>query len=151
LVGNEIVLVTPKGSDKGIKSFTDITKATKISIGTPETVPAGMYAKDALKRLQVWSEIEGKVVYAKDVRQVLTYVETGNVDAGIVYKTDAIISKAVDVVDTAKETMHAPIIYPVGVINSSSHLKEAEHFYEYLRNKTSIATFEKYGFKGLID
>jgi molybdate transport system substrate-binding protein len=149
LLGNEIVLVVPKDSNKGISTFEDIGKAEKISIGTPESVPAGKYAKETLENLNIWKSIERKTVFAKDVRQVLTYVETGNVDAGIVYKTDALVSSKVNIVATAKENTHAAIIYPIGVIKSSSHIKEAKLFYEYLQNKESKMTFEKYGFKGL--
>ena len=149
LVGNELVLVVPNNSNKGIKAFEDLTKTDKISIGTPETVPAGQYAKETLENLNVWKAIEGKVVYAKDVRQVLTYVETNNVDAGIVYKTDALISPKVKIVATAEEKTHAPIIYPLGVIKNSPHPKEAQLFYDYLQNETSMKTLEKYGFEDL--
>lgn len=149
LLGNEIVLVVPKNADKGINKFEDIGKSDKISIGTPESVPAGKYAKETLEKLNVWKSVEEKTVYAKDVRQVLTYVETGNVDAGIVYKTDALVSSKVKIVATANENTHTPIIYPVGLIKNSSHTKEAKLFYEYLQNEESKKTFEKYGFKGL--
>ncbi|SDN80713.1 molybdate ABC transporter substrate-binding protein [Bacillus sp. OK048] len=149
LVGNELVLVVPKDSTKEIKTFEDLTKADKISIGTPEAVPVGKYAKDTLEKLNVWQAIEGKVVFAKDVRQVLTYVETNNVDAGIVYKTDALISEKVKIAATAPEDSHAPIIYPLGVIKNSAHAKEAQLFYDFLQNENSMKTFKKYGFKGL--
>lgn len=149
LVGNELVLVIPKDSNKKIQAFEDLPKANRISIGTPEAVPAGQYAKDTLGNLRVWKNVEGKVVFAKDVRQVLTYVETSNVDAGIVYKTDALISKKVKIVATAAENTHAPIVYPLGVIKKSSHPKEAQLFYDYLQNEKSMKTFEKYGFKSL--
>jgi molybdate transport system substrate-binding protein len=149
LVGNELVLVVPKEEEQAIKAFEDLPKAKKVSIGTPETVPAGKYAKETLKNLQVWSSLENKVVYAKDVRQVLTYVETNNIDAGIVYKTDALISTKVDIVASAPENAHGPIIYPLGMIKKSSHIKEAELFYEYLQNEESMEVFEKYGFTSL--
>jgi molybdate transport system substrate-binding protein len=149
LVGNELVLVVPKDSNKGINGFEDLTKTNKISIGTPEAVPAGQYAKETLENLNVWKVNEGKVVYAKDVRQVLTYVETNNVDAGIVYKTDALISPKVKIVATSEENTHAPIIYPLGVIKKSAHPKEAQLFYVYLQNEKSMKTFKKYGFKGI--
>ena len=149
LVGNEMVLVVPKDTTLGIQTFEDLPKAEKISIGTPESVPAGKYAKETLEKLNVWTSIEGKVVFAKDVRQVLTYVETNNVDAGIVYQTDALISDKVEIAATANETSHAPIIYPLGVVKNSSHAKEAQLFYEYLQKETSIKILEKYGFKGL--
>lgn len=149
LLGNEIVLVVPKNADNEISHFEDLGKANKISIGTPESVPAGEYAKETLEHLNVWKDVESKVVYAKDVRQVLTYVETNNVDAGVVYKTDAQGSSKIKVVTTADENTHAPIIYPVGVIKNSSHPDEAKLFYEYLQNEDSKKTFEKYGFTGL--
>ncbi|MGD6843576.1 molybdate ABC transporter substrate-binding protein [Bacillus infantis] len=149
LVGNDLVLIVPKNSKKRIQSFEDLAKADKISIGTPEAVPAGQYAKDTLEYLNVWESIKSQVVYAKDVRQVLTYVETNNVDAGIVYKTDAMVSQKVKIAATAEEDAHAPIIYPMGVIKDSNHPEEAHIFYDYLQNETSLKTFEKYGFKGL--
>jgi molybdate transport system substrate-binding protein len=148
-VGNDLVLVVPKDSNNGIKTFEDLTKADKVALGTPASVPAGQYGMETLEKLNVWKAIEGKVVYGKDVRQVLTYVETNNVDAGIVYKTDALTSQKVKVVAAAKESTHDPIIYPVGVIKNSTHPKEAQLFYDYLQNEQSMKTLEKYGFKGL--
>ena len=150
LVGNELVLAVPKNSTKKINAFKDIMKADKLAIGTPESVPAGQYAKETLTQLNLWKAMAGKIVYAKDVRQVLTYVETNNVDAGIVYKTDAMISPNVKIAATATDSSHAPIVYPVGVIKNSSHLKEAKQFYEYLHSEKAIKVFEKYGFKGLV-
>ncbi|WP_409273123.1 molybdate ABC transporter substrate-binding protein [Neobacillus sp. SCS-31] len=149
LIGNELVLVIPKNAQNPIRAFEDVAKADKLSIGTPESVPAGKYARETLEHLGVWQAVEGKVVYAKDVRQVLTYVETANVDAGLVYKTDAIASKKVEIADTAREDAHGPIIYPLGIIKDSRHLKEATEFYEYLTGSESVEVLKKYGFKGL--
>ncbi|WP_223588069.1 molybdate ABC transporter substrate-binding protein [Neobacillus bataviensis] len=149
LVGNDLVLIVPKDSNKEINSFEDLTKADKVALGTPESVPAGQYGKQTLDELNVWKSIEGKVVYAKDVRQVLTYVESNNVDAGLVYKTDAITSQKVEIVSTATEDTHDPIIYPLGVIKNSPHQKEAQLFYDYLKGDQSMKTLEKYGFKKL--
>lgn len=145
LIGNEIVLVVPKDSNQ-INKFEDLSKAEKIALGTPETVPAGQYGKETLENLGVWKDSEEKVVYAKDVRQVLTYVETENVDAGIVYKTDALTSEKVTISATALEDTHTPIIYPVGIIKESSHLEEANDFYEYLQTDKAMEIFVKYGF-----
>lgn len=149
LVGNELVLVVPKEANKQIQTFKDLPRANKISIGTPESVPAGQYAKDTLENLHIWKDLKDKIVFAKDVRQVLTYVETNNVDAGIVYKTDAMISQKVKIIAAAPEKTHAPIIYPVGVIKNSPHQTEAMEFYQYLQSPSSIEILEKYGFKGL--
>ncbi len=147
LLGNELVLIVPK-ENQVIQSFADLTKADidKISIGTPETVPAGKYAKESLEKLGVWKDAESKVVYAKDVRQVLSYVETGNVDAGIVYKTDALVSDKVNIVASADPTTHAPIIYPVGIIKDSKNYEVAKTFYEYLQTEDALKVFENYGF-----
>lgn len=148
LLGNELVLIVPKQEKTSMKSFEDIgeAKAGKISIGTPESVPAGEYAKETLEKMNLWKTIESNIVYAKDVRQVLSYVETGNVSAGIVYKTDALISDKVKIAATADAKMHAPIIYPVGVIKDSKHYKEAKNFYNYLQSDEALKVFKDYGF-----
>ena len=147
LLGNSLVLVVPK-ENQSIKGFEDLAKAEidKISIGTPETVPAGKYAKESLEKTDLWKDVESKVVYAKDVRQVLSYVETGNVAAGIVYKTDALVSDKVNIVATADPETHTPIIYPVGIIKDSKNYEEAKDFYSYLQSDDALKVFEEYGF-----
>ncbi|MGX9134319.1 molybdate ABC transporter substrate-binding protein [Rummeliibacillus sp. JY-2-4R] len=147
LLGNELVLVVPK-ENQSIKAFEDLVKKNtgKISLGTPETVPAGKYAKESLEKMNLWKDVESKVVYAKDVRQVLSYVETGNVDAGIVYKTDALVSKKVKIIASANPATHSPIIYPVGIIKDSEHYEAAKEFYEYLQSDDALKVFEEYGF-----
>lgn len=148
LLANELVLIVPKKNDRQIQSFEDLKQAGKIALGTPETVPAGQYGVETLKNMQLWESLESKVVYTKDVRQVLTYSETENVDAGIVYKTDALVSDKVEVVATAEDQTHTPIIYPVGVIKNSKHVQEAEDFYRFLQSDEAMEVFKKYGFKG---
>src|SRR5690606_26258670 len=83
---NELVLIVPKDNPLKVTSFLDLihNRIDYISIGIPETVPAGMYATEVFKSLGIWNNVEDKLVYAKDVRQVLSYVETGNVAAGVV-------------------------------------------------------------------
>ncbi len=146
LLENELVLVIPK--DSSLTKFQDLKdeKIKKIALGTPESVPAGKYAKASLTHENLWNDVQNKVVFTKDVRQVLTYVETGNVDAGIVYKTDALISDKVKIGETAAATSHEPIHYPLGVIKESKHKKEATSFYEYLQSKDAQSIFKKYGF-----
>ncbi|KAA6447399.1 molybdate ABC transporter substrate-binding protein [Bacillus atrophaeus] len=148
LVGNEIVLVVPKNGDSPVKHFDDLTKSDteKIALGTPESVPAGAYAKESLTKLSLWNKVKDKVVYGKDVRQVLSYVETGNVDAGIVYKTDALVSKKAEIADEADADTHSPIVYPLGIVKDTKHRKEAKEFYEYLQTNEAMKVFEKYGF-----
>ncbi|HXA75717.1 MAG TPA: molybdate ABC transporter substrate-binding protein [Candidatus Acidoferrales bacterium] len=148
LLRNEVVLIVSKDSTLEISSFQDLTRANvkQIALGEPVTVPAGQYAKEVLASLGIYDAVNAKAVLAKDVRQVLTYVETGNVDAGIVYKTDAMSSTKVKVVATAPAKSHAPVIYPVAVIKASKNPVAARAFLAFLASPQGRAVFQKYGF-----
>jgi molybdate transport system substrate-binding protein len=151
LLSNQLVLIANIRNPSAPKNFTDLKKANikNIAIGTPESVPAGRYAVQTLQHLMLWNAVKQKVVQTKDVLQVLTYVETNNVDAGIVYMTDVKISDKVKVVQVVDDKDHDPIIYPAGILTSTAHKKEATLFYEYLKSNTARTIFEKYGFKVL--
>ncbi|WP_028400334.1 molybdate ABC transporter substrate-binding protein [Ectobacillus panaciterrae] len=146
VLGNELVFIVPK--DSSVKNIQELQGADikKVALGTPEAVPAGKYAKQSLTKLGLWSDAEKKAVYTKDVRQVLTYVETKNVEAGMVYKTDAQISDKVKIAETLPADSHDSIVYPLGIIKSTKHKAEALAFYEYLQTKEALRVFEKYGF-----
>jgi molybdate transport system substrate-binding protein len=148
LVSNELVLIQNKQSDHKISRFAELSESEikRIAIGTPESVPAGKYAKETLISQNLWPKIEERLIFAKDVRQVLTYVESGNVDVGIVYKTDAIRSKKIEIVETADPLSHTPIIYPLGVVKASKQKEEAINFYEYIQSDKAQEIFEDYGF-----
>jgi molybdate transport system substrate-binding protein len=147
LLRNEIVLVVPKDST-GVTSFQDLLKPSvkHIALGEPAAVPAGQYAQQVLTKLGIAEAVNAKAVYAKDVRQVLTYVETGDADAGIVYSTDALVSTRVRVAAQAPEDSHAPVIYPVGVIKDSKNAAAAADFEAFLSGPQARAIFQKYGF-----
>lgn len=147
LVGNALVLIAPAQST-ALRSFQDLTgSAVKtIALGEPNTVPAGMYARQTLEHLGLFAAVEKKVVYAKDVRAVLTYVETGNADAGMVYQTDANTSKEVRVVAVAPSDSHDPILYPAAVLRDSKDKPAARAFLEFLQGPDARAVFQKYGF-----
>jgi len=148
LVENALVLIVPQGSTLGIASFKDIAKSgvQKFAIGEPNTVPAGQYAKQVFDALGIWDQVAGKAVQAQDVRAVLTYVETGNVDAGIVYKTDALNNAKVQVVAVAPAGSHKLIVYPVAILTGAKQPKEAANFLAYLSGPQAKAVFKKYGF-----
>ena len=150
LVGNELVLVTGKDNTK-VTSLEDLTKPSvaQIGIGTPESVPAGKYAQEALTNLKLWDLIKPKFVLAKDVTQVLNYVETGNVDAGLVYRSDAQGSTKVKVVSVVPASSHKPIAYPAAVILSTKNKQAAEDFLKYLESSEAQQVFVKFGFKTL--
>ena len=147
LARNRVVLIVPAG-EVGIKSFQDLAKleVRHIAMGEPQTVPAGMYAREILTHLSLYDQLKPKFVLTKDVRQVLTYVATGNVDAGIVYATDARMSSKVKVVADAPEGSHSPVIYPVAIIKASRNPAGAKEFEAFLQGAQARAVFEKYGF-----
>ena len=147
LVRNSVVLIVPVESTS-ISGFQDLTKAgvKAVAVGEPQTVPAGKYAQEVLTHFGIYDELKPKFVLAKDVRQVLTYVETGNADAGIVYATDAKISKKVTMVATAPENSHSPVDYPAAVIKNSKNPAGAKMFLEFLGGEKARAVFQKYGF-----
>ena len=144
---NRLVLVVPKNA-VGITSFYNLkdSKVKKIAIGEPRSVPAGQYGQQVLEKLKIWSEIKSKLVFANNVRQVLAFVESGNTDAGLVYKTDAKISNQVKAVVAADEKYHSAIIYPLVVIKSSKNVDAAKEFSQFLSSDQSQAVFKKYGF-----
>lgn len=147
LLLNSLVLIVPQ--DKiDITDFSDfeMDKVSKIALGEPESVPAGKYAQEALTSMNMFDALQPKMVFAKDVRQVLSYVETGNVDAGLVYATDAKVSDQVQVVATAPADTHSPIIYPVGVVADSENAEAAQAFVDFLSSDTAVTIFEEYGF-----
>ena len=148
LLENKLVLIAPKDSTLSISKLEDLQNDTvkQISIGETKVVPAGQYAEQALKKLGVWDKVQRKIVFAKDVRTVLTYVDTGNVDAGLVYKTDAAASKKVKILATAPDGSHAPIIYPAAALSGTKNQKAAEEFLAYLAGPEGKSVFEKHGF-----
>ncbi|HOP73471.1 MAG TPA: molybdate ABC transporter substrate-binding protein [Bacillota bacterium] len=147
LLRNSLVLIV---SEQGewIKTFSDLSskRLSQIAVGHPESVPAGRYAREALTYLKLWTEVEGKLIFAKDVKQVLTWVATGNVDAGFVYHTDAKSVDNVKVVATAPEKSHTPIVYPVAVLKSSLFPEEAGRFIKYLTSTKANKVFVEHGF-----
>ncbi len=146
VVGNELVLVA--GKDSSLASFDGLKEdaVKKIAIGTPESVPAGQYAKDTLTTMGMWDQLQSKFIQAKDVRSVLNYVETGEVEAGLVYRTDAATSDKVKIVAAASADSSKPIIYPMAIVASSKHQQETQQFEDFLTGPEATQLFEKYGF-----
>ncbi|SFR23124.1 MULTISPECIES: molybdate ABC transporter substrate-binding protein [unclassified Paenibacillus] len=145
---NELVAVIPADGTMNIASVTDLTKkeVKKVAIGIPESVPAGNYAQEALTKAKLWDTLQSKLVQAKDVRQVLQYVETGNVDVGFVYKTDALTSQKAKIAFEVAPKTYSPVEYPIGIVKATKHIQEAEDFYAYLQSQESLNIMAKYGF-----
>jgi molybdate transport system substrate-binding protein len=144
LLRNDIVLIGP-----AVRSFEDLASpAVKIvALGDPESVPAGDYGRQVLTALRLWDRVQPKLVLAKDVRQVLGYVATGNADAGIVYATDARTAPNVRVAATAPPETHTPVVYPIAVIKTTRAPDAARAFAAYLAGPTARRIFEAYGFR----
>ncbi|KOR89554.1 molybdate ABC transporter substrate-binding protein [Paenibacillus solani] len=148
VLSNEVVAVVSTDGQVSVTGLDDLPKSDvkNIAIGIPESVPAGGYAKEALTSAKLWDSLQSKMVQAKDVRQVLQYVETGNADVGFVYKTDALTSDKVKVAFAVDSTTYTPVEYPIGIVKATKHSKEAEDFYAYLQTQDALDVFVKYGF-----
>lgn len=149
LLENKIVLIVPKDNDKGIAVFEDIIKADTVAVGDPESVPAGQYAKEAFENLGLWDEVSAKSSLGTNVTEVLNWVSEGSADAGVVYSTDAASKENVIVVAEAPEGSVSPVIYPVGIVKSSTKQDAAKLFVEFLKSEEALIVFEKYGFTSL--
>lgn len=144
---NSLVLVVPAMSGTDIRTLADLGSASvkRIAIGKVATVPAGRYAKETLDTARLWSTLEPKLVLADTVRQVLDYVARGEVDAGFVYRTDALIAgDKVRVVLTAGG--HTPVSYPVIVVSDSRHKALARDFIAFLTSPPAQDVLVKHGF-----
>jgi molybdate transport system substrate-binding protein len=149
IVRNEIVLIAAASAAAPPKDFADLTnpKINKIAIGQPKSVPAGQYASQSFSAMKLTDAVAAKLVYGSSVRQVLDYVQRNEVDAGIVYATDA--KQAGDAVKTiaiAAENSHEPIEYPGVTITASPHVAAAEKFLKFLSTPPAQSVFTSAGF-----
>jgi len=150
LLHNRLVLAVPKSSKLNIKITKGFDLALKIgngrlAIGNPSHVPAGIYAKAALKNLGVWQSLARRTARTSDVRGALALIERGEVPAGIIYQSDVITSKRAKVLDTFPEESHPPILYPLSIIKEHE-TKAARRFYVYLQSESVSAIFRQFGF-----
>ena len=148
LLSNRLVIVVPVDSTAKIHSPKDLlgVEVTRVAIAQPASVPVGIYAKEYLKSQKMWDGIAPKVSPVLDVRAALAAVESGNVDAGFVYKTDAAISKRVKVVYEVPKDQGPKITYPVAIVKDSTKKQAASDFLQFVFSKAARAIFEKYGF-----
>lgn len=148
LLLNKVVLITPKDGEIEIKSFEDLTKdeIKKIAIGDPANVPVGQYSEEIFNSLNISDKLNSKLVLGSDVRTVLTWVESGEVDCGIVYATDAFTSDSINIITEAPEGSHKEVSYPVAVVKDSKNPDRAKEFLDFLSTDKATELFEKYGF-----
>jgi molybdate transport system substrate-binding protein len=148
LLSNKVVLIVPSNSNLGICSFMDLLNENveKIAFGDPEFVPIGTYGTQTLEMFGIYEQVQQKLVLCSDVRQVLAYVEGGNVDAGVVFSTDAATSNCVTVVAESSAEINSNVVYPIAVIKTSTNVQAAKDYIAFLLSDEAKAIFEQYGF-----
>jgi molybdate transport system substrate-binding protein len=146
LLSNSLVIVVANNRSFALKAPEHLKKARRIAIAEPKTVPAGIYARKYLEQAGLWSTVIDSVIPTENVRAALAAVEGGNVDAGIVYKTDAQISKKIKIAYEVPAKDGPKISYPMAVLKDSRNKDKAAGFLSYLESEESVKVFEKYGF-----
>lgn len=149
LLGNRLVLIAPADSTSQLKIAPGFGLAAalaggRLSMGDPDSVPAGKYGRAALLALGVWNEVADRVVRGDSVRTALAFVERGEAPLGIVYETDSLSDRKVRVIDRFPASSHPPIVYPVALTTTAR--PGAAQFLAWLRTPTAQAAFVKAGF-----
>lgn len=148
ILSNELVLIENNDYDKTINSLEDLKKVDgKIAMGEVSTVPAGQYAEESLEKAGIYKDIQDKLVFARSVTNVKTYVENGEANLGFVYKTDALDLKSSKIVYEVPNDYHKPIEYELCVLKNSKNNRDAKKFVDYLKNKESKNIFSEFGFE----
>lgn len=148
LLVNQLVLIVPQDSALNLSDFRQLNNVniSKIAVGEPRSVPAGQYADEVFKNLDLADALQPTFVFANNVRGVLAAVESGNADAGVVYETDAKRSDRVKIAAVADESLHQPIVYPIAVLQSSPNLKAAQTYTQFLLDAQARDVFQQFGF-----
>ena len=152
-VGNSLVLIGSdevKNAQVNAGTFKELPKLlgeNRLAVGEPQSVPAGMYAKESLENMGLWSELSSKTAPSSNVRLTMSLVERGEAPFGVVYKTDALMSKKVSIIQTFPESTHSPIIYPAVALNNKT---TSQAFFNFLKSQQASDTFIKYGFTPLV-
>ncbi len=149
LLANELVLITPANRKLqiNVNKNTDFANSFsgKLCTGEPASVPVGKYAKQALSYYGWWDAMQARIVGTEDVRSALAFVERGECAVGIVYKTDALLTKKVAVVAAFPAESHLPIVYPGGLTKNAN--SDAQAFWQFLQSAAALEIFSRYGFK----
>ena len=147
-LSNSLVIVVTSDSTLQIQSASDLagSKVKRLALADPKTVPAGIYAKEYLEKTKLWPAVQPKVIPTDNVRAALAAVESGNVEAGMVYKTDAAISKKVRVALEIPVKDGPAISYPMALVKESKQLDAAARFLKHLGSDEAGRVFQKFGF-----
>ena len=147
LLGNRLVVVVPGGSRLAITRPEHLAAARRIALADPQSVPAGIYAREWLATRGMWDLLRERVVPTLDVRAALAAVDSGSVDAGIVYRTDLAAAHSAKIAFEVPPAEAPRIVYPAALLQPASPAARA--FYEHLRSPEARAVFERLGFEPL--
>lgn len=147
-LSNVLVVVVPTHQPVALRSPKDLAgpSVRRLALADPRTVPAGLYAREYLEKAGLWNAVERKVVPTDNVRAALAAVESGNVEAGIVYKTDAAISRQVRIACEVPVAEGPAISYPVALVRESKEPEAARRFLRYLDSENATRVFRQHGF-----
>ena len=147
LAFNQLVFVGAR--NKTDLSLAGLTDLELIALGTPQSVPAGQYAKQAMEQAGIYAPLEqaNKLVMAKDVRQALIYADRGEVDGAFVYKTDALLARNAKILFVVPESYYDRVSYPIALTREGAENDMAKAFYEYINSPEGKAILAKYGFE----
>jgi len=147
-LSNSLVIVTASDDGPAIATPKDLAtdKVKRLALAEPRTVPAGIYAKKYLQKQNLWPSVEARVVPTENVRAALAAVEAGNAEAGIVYKTDAAMSKKVRIACEVPASESPAISYPMAVVKDAKELDAAMRFLKHLGSDEAGQVFRKFGF-----
>ena len=144
---NRLVLLVRPGAE--VRSMQDLAGASvnKIAIADPALAPAGRYAHESLAALGLWEPVQNRLIEGVDVRATMAYVESGNVDAAIVYKTDAAVAEDTLVLDIVPPDSYSPVVYTAVLLKRPGRPHKAQDFIDFLTSDTAAEVFEKFGFE----
>jgi molybdate transport system substrate-binding protein len=150
VVGNSLVLIAPAASPLRVRiapgfNLAKLLGGGHLAIADPDSVPAGIYGREALQKLGVWNSIAPRMVRAENVRAALEYVARGDAPLGIVYRTDALVEKQVRIVGVFPASSHAPIVYPVALTRRAGGA--AARYLAFITSADARPIFRKWGFE----
>jgi molybdate transport system substrate-binding protein len=152
VVGNSLVLIAPSSSPLRVRigpgfDLARLLAGGRLSVADPDSVPAGIYAREALQKLGAWDGVAPKMVRAENVRAALEYVARGDAPLGIVYRSDALVEKRVRIVGVFPADSHSPIVYPVALTRRGG--TEATRYLAFITSPAARPLFRKWGFEPL--
>ena len=158
LLGNSLTLIASSDVAENIsalaaqdfKSVFTSDSIKVLAIGEPSEVPAGQYAQEMFENLGIWEAVQPKVVFAKNVEAVLTYVDGGDAEVGVVYHTDALQLASGSIIADCPADSYTAVSYPAAIMTASPQPDASANFFEYLKSDAAKTVFEKYGFTVLV-